>query len=416
MPEILTDEMANLIWTGAEISAPAAKEINPPQVATPPTTVSLASSTEDDNDDNNHQNVPPKVETKTPSGRDKITSIFSVDDEDDEDEQDEPDNNGNQTQNNQSGEQKKGRRTTDLVSVVSKLVEDGELSGYENAEIKTNEDAIELIKLNLKETEKTAVESAFKEKVKTFSPQVQAVLHYAEQGVQSATEIMELMGAMKNIEDLYNYDISTPEGIETVIRQGYKSKGFKDAFIEKQISRLKDAGDAAFKEEAETFLPELIAENEAKVEQKIRQQEEIKKRTEDASRVYLTTVQTALSKETLGEIPIKKDDKYKLYEAVANPKYTSLGGMNTTQFVKTLEDLQFGEKPDYEHFLNVVRYAIDKEGFLASVKATLNNGIQADTQKILRQTKVTTPNSVQPEVRTQNTKKVIKKEFSNPFG
>lgn len=404
MPETLTDEMAALIW--ADMPLPSTTN----QVGEPNKT---DTTTEPPKQDDPH--TPP-----VPGKADKITRMFAEDQEDEEEEDEEED--VQTTTDTIAGKtttatepKKGGRKPTDLVSTVSKLIEEGELFGYEGAEVKTNDEAIELLKLNLKEREKQAIDIGFTEKAKTFSPQVQAILQYAEQGAQSATQLMQLMGAMKEMEDLYEYDTDTPEGQESVIRQYYKSKGFKEAHIEKQLSRIKDAGDENLKEEAEAFLPELTSENEKKIEMKMREQEQTRRRAEEASKIYLTTVRETLSKDRVGDVPVTRDDKAKIFEAVANPRYTSLSGAQTTQFVKTLEELQFGkEGKNYEHFLNIVRYTIDPKGFIESLKSSVTNDVNAQTIRTLRTTKTTTPNTVEPNTNTLQ-RKTIQRDFVNPY-
>lgn len=429
--EILTDEFASALWSGDDISA-----LTHGTAASSKQTNNQSSTQDDNNDDDDqgntgNQNQAPNADKLNA----QIDKIFAGDDLDDDDEDDQDNQDDDDDQNNSDSGQaqgatkqapakqgdtsRKGRKPTDLVSAVSKLVEEDVLAGFQDsAEIKTNEEAIELLKLNLKQREEEATENAFKNKVKGYSPQVQTILHYAEQGAQSATEIMQLMGAMKEMEELYDFDTSDTNGQEAIVRQYYKSKGFKDNYIDKQLTLIKDAGKENLKEEAEAFLPELLADNEKRIQEKIRQQEANKKRAEEASRAYISTVKSTLTAgDKMEEVPIGKEDKAKVFEAIANPKYNSLSGMPTTQFVKTLEDLQFGENKNYAHFLNVVRYTIDPKGFVNSLKQSLENNIAATTQRTLRQTKTSSPTSAEPVAGNNNntSKKTIKKDFVNPF-
>lgn len=392
MTEVLTDEQAALIWSAAPITK--LEEITP---KADPSKDPPKDPVDDDNEDPN--------EGATPSNDiDSITAALLAKKDEDED----------TTQIPAGTPAKPGRKTTDFVSSVNKLIKDGKMLPFkESEEVKTNEEAIELLNLNLVEKEKEGREGAWTEKLKSYSPQIQAILQYAEQGAQSASEIMELMGAIKQIEDSYELDDKTPKGQEDIVRQYYKSKGFKDAAVEKQVTLLKDAGLENVREAAEMFLPEIIQENEKKVAQQMAIQQGRQRQAEEASRIYLTTVKDALAKDLIGEIPMDRTAKAQIFEAVANPKFKSINGTQTTQFVKTLEDLQFGENKNYEHFLNVVRYTVDPKGFMESVEKTIKAKVEEKTQKELRTSKTTKPNSEYEE--NTSTKKTVSKGFVNPY-
>lgn len=422
MPEILSDEDAALIWSGQTIApqqqssggddaakkaADAAKatadaEAAKKQALEAAKQAAANTNTGDDDDDD-----PELDDDGNPIKRDPITQSFSktgtVDDDPNKSTDIDP-------------KKQAGRKPSDLVTVVNQLIKDEELEPFEGQEeVKTIEEARELLKANLEDREKTGVENAWKEKVASYSPQIQAILHYAEQGAQSATQILELMGALKSVEDSYQFDDTTEIGQEQIIRQYYKSKGFKDSVIEKQVTLLKDAGKDSIKEAASEFLPDLQKASQDALNNQLRQQEANKQKAEEASRVYLTTVKTALEKDKTTGTKLTREDKAKIFEAVANPKYTSINGNQTTQFVKTLEEIQFGNKQDYEHFLDIVHLTVDPKGFMEKIKKNINNDIQEQTQKTLRQSKNNTQNSDQTYNSSQGGKKTVKRDFVNPF-
>lgn len=411
MPEILTDEQAAAIWSGQTTSLlgmePA--KVEPPKV-------------EEKKADDAKKVEPKTGDTeavdKTTIKDEDLDNLFGTEETVTNDSTITDD-----TTTDTTGK-KAGRKVTDLVQIVNQLITEDVLSGYQDAEgnsveIKTIDEAKQLIKDNLAESGKDKKEEWKKEYREEFSPQVQAILHYAEQGAQSATQLFQLMGAIQQVEEAVEIDMNTPQGHEQVIRQTYKAKGFKDSYIDKQVNILRDLGEDKIKEEAEELYPELVQAKQEQVKRVLAEQDVRRREAEEASKVYVSTIKQTLSKDVVGGIKLSREDKAKLYEAVTQPKYTSLNGSPTNLFVKTLEDLQFGKNANYEHFMNVVQYAIDPKSFVEKLKTSVGNDIADDTFRKLKTAKGTAATSVgdNSSERGALPKKGIKKggDFVNPF-
>lgn len=407
MPEILTDEQAAAIWSGQ--------------------TTSLL-GLEDPNKKKEEVKVEPKVEdTKVEPKIDDATTKTEVKDKDLDlvfnPKEDEDTTTTDDTTVDSTGK-KVGRKVTDLVQIVNQLISEDVLSGYQDAkgnsiDIKTIDEAKQLIKDNLSESGKGREEEWKKDYKESLSPQVQAILHYAEQGAQSATQIAQLMGAIQQVEEAVEIDMATKVGHEQVVRQTLKSKGFKDSYVDKQVNILKDLGDDKLKEEAEELYPELVEAKQKQVKQIIAEQEVRRREAEEASKIYVNTIKETLGKDVLGGIKITREDKAKLYEAVTQPKYTSLNGSPTNLFVKTLEELQFGKNANYEHFMNIVQYAIDPKGFVDKLKTSVGNDIADDTFRKLKTAKSggANTNTADEVNRGSTPRKGITKggDFVNPY-
>ena len=162
MAEILTDEMAALLWAGEPLGATAQVQ-----------TAAAAAGTTDDGSivvDDDNQDQPDSTKG------DPITSVFD-DTQNTDDDNDDTDDTGSQSSqaatSAASGTKARGRKATDLVTAVSKLVEEEVLAGFtDSGEIKTNEEAVELLKLNIKQAREEATEEAWKNKVSSYSPQI----------------------------------------------------------------------------------------------------------------------------------------------------------------------------------------------------------------------------------------------------
>lgn len=420
MPEILTDEQAAAIWSGQTVSiqglepssTKTPEEIAAEKVAADKVIADKAAADE----------AAKTVKTVTEADLDKVLGNADPEDEE-EDEADVTKPGAAQVASDAT--KKAGRKATDTVQLINKLIQEDVLFGYQDdkgglAEIKTIDEAIQLIKDNLSERDKGSEEAWKDNYKKSLSPQVQAVLHYAEQGAQSATQLIDLLGAIKQVEEVSELDVKTPGGQEQIVRQTLKAKGFKDTYIDKQVNILKDLGGEKLKEEAEELYPELASMRSQQVKQEIEAQELRRKEAEDASKVYVSTIRSTLDKDVVGGLKLTREDKAKLFEATTQPKYTSLNGAPTNLFVKTLEDLQFGKNANYEQFMNIVQYVVDPKGFLEKLKTSVGNTIADETFRKLKTSKSTTSNTSQDDTgRTTGSstgKRTISKSgFVNPY-
>lgn len=386
----LTDEMAASIWSGGTASIAGLEE----------------SQVEVENPDDGEKVI--DVSQASPVEDDDISKVFSGELED----TDEPEEVVEAKPKEVKAAPTKGKKPTEPLSFVAELIEEGDLLEYEDGLPKNLSEAKALIKANLERVKEEAIESAFADKKKTYSPQIQTILDFADQGYQSASELMDLIGAIKDVEDVNEIDSTTPEGAEAIVREAYKAKGFKEAYIEKNIKRLKDLD--ALKEEADELAPELVTAKAQKVKRKLQEQADRQADALEASKVYFTTIQKALNKEVVGGVKLAKEDKAKIFRSLADDSHTSLSGSKTNGFIKTLEDLQFGENADYDHFLNVVQFTVDPKGFIEKLKAGVKEEVTADTVRKLKSARTAAPNTQDVEQEPQ--RKVIKRAtFKNPY-
>lgn len=431
MPQILTDDQAAAIWSGDtasildlapqnDTSASAAEPAKTEPAKTEPAKTEPAAAT-----------TPAAQEPAKPKLDDTaLNNVWSDDPDasDDDDSLDTGTDSGTQgaqaskdastsQQSTDTSTKKPGRKPAELVSLVNQLVEEEVLSGYanENDEIepvKTIDEAKALIIENLKLREQKTEEDLWKAKIQSYSPQVQAILHYAEQG---GKDITSLMGAIAQAEEASDLTLDNEEGQTEIIRQTLKLKGFDEDEIKDQIDTLKDVN--KLKAKAEKFLPELTKMQEKRVEMILQEQETRRREAEEASRVYLTTVQQTLSKDKVGALTLQRQDKAKIFEALAVPKYRSLNGMQVNGFIKALEDMQFGKNADYEHFTNIVHYSVDKEGFLNKLREEIKAELTAATVKKLKTAKSTSANAQDDEPAKPGAKKNVinRDKFRNPF-
>lgn len=406
MQELLTDEQAAQIWAGDTASltnldnkGDDAKDIKPVL----------------ENDVSEEEEKENKEDVSKPIDSDELTKALSGILEEDEEGDDisvEDEESEESSKEDEKKEIKKtGRKPSDIVSLVNQLVEDEELRGFDEGEVKTIEEAKELIKLNLKEKENEASDKWWETKVSNYSPQIQAILHYAEQG---GTDVTPLLSAIAQVEEVVQMNPETEEGQIAIVDEVLKLKGFDEEERKDQIETLKDLD--KLKTKAEKFLPELNKMKEKRVQMILQEEEERQKEAQEASRVYMNTIKNTLDKDSIAGISLRKEDKAKVFESLALANHTSLNGKKTNAFIKRLEDLQFGKNADYEKFLNIVYHAIDEEGFMEKLTTKIKNNLTENTVKKLKSSKSTNPNTNE-EIETTEIKRntISKNSFRNPY-
>jgi len=304
-----------------------------------------------------------------------------------------------------------GRKVTDLVSVVNELVETGELFPFEDGAPKTIEEARELIKLNLAETKKSTIDDVWKQKIESYSPQIQAILHYAEQG---GSDVTPLLSAMSEVESTVNLDLETEKGQEQVITEFLKVSGWSEEDIKEEIETAKDLG--KLKNKAEKFLPKLNQMNQQRIQMIMEEQQAREEEAKDARNKYLSTIKNTLDKDKLGDIKLSRQEKALIWDGLTDVRHKSWSGQPTNLFFKRLEELQAGDKADYDYFLEVVYHTLNRSGFKDKLKEEIKTAETVDTVRKLKtqERKATTQETMYNE---DSPKNVIKRQaFKNPWG
>lgn len=306
---------------------------------------------------------------------------------------------------------KPGRKTTDLISVANELIEEGLLFGFEDGAPKTIEEVKELIKLNLSQKEKLTEDKVWENKVAQYSPQIKAILDYAEKG---GTDASPLLAAISEIERTGDFDIEKEKDQEDIIKEYLKVSGWDESDIKEEIETAKDLG--KLKAKAEKFYPKLNQMNQERIQMIMQEQEEAKAQAENTRKQYLGNLKTNLDKPKVGEIKLEKSDRAALWDALTNIKYTSWNGQPTNGFFKKLEELQTAKDGNYEHFLEIVHLATNREAFINKIREEIETkqaGETARKLKIESTKKASTETEITDEAPAKNT---IRRAFKNPWG
>jgi hypothetical protein len=303
-----------------------------------------------------------------------------------------------------------GKKSEPFLSVLNDLITSGDLVGFEDGEIKSVDEAKELIRLNVQEAKKSGFEDVWKDKVESFSPQVQAILRYAETGGQ---DILPLLNAISKVEEVSNFDVETEEGQEEILKQYLKVQGWDEDDIKEEIETAKDLN--KLKSKAEKFLPKLDQMHQQRVNQMMEEQAEADKEAEQARQTYLTTIRTTLSKDKLADIKLGREDKALLWDSLTDIKYKSWSGQPTNKFFKKLEEIQAGKTADYDHFLEIVHMTVDPKGYKEKLKEQLKTETTVETARKLKIDQKRNSNSETLFEEEQKKPTIQRSGFKNPF-
>lgn len=302
------------------------------------------------------------------------------------------------------------KKQDSFLIALNDLITSGDLVGFEDGDIKSVDEAKELIRLNVQEAKKSGFTDVWKEKVEGFSPQVQAILKYAESG---GHDILPLLNAISKVEEVSNFDIETEEGQEEILKQYLKVQGWEDEDIKEEIETAKDIN--KLKAKAEKWLPKLDQMHQQRVDQMMQEQAEAEKEAEAARQNYLTTIRTTLSKEKLADIKLGREDKAMLWDSLTDIKYKSWSGQPTNKFFKKLEEIQAGKTADYDHFLEIVHMTVDPKGYKEKLKEQLKTETTVETARKLKVDQKRNSNSETLFEEEQKKPTIQRSGFKNPF-
>lgn len=314
---------------------------------------------------------------------------------------------------NTDNKPKGGRKVTDLVAVVNEMIQEELLFGFEDGEPKTIEEAKELIKLNLEQKDKQSEDKFWETKLSKYSPQIQAIIEYAERG---GTDVSPLISAISEIERTGEFDVEKENDQEEIIKEYLKVSGWDEADIKEEIETSKDLG--KLKQKAEKFLPKLNQMKEQRIQMIMEEQEQAKAQAEQTRKQYLKHLKDNLDKPKVGEIKLDRSDKANLWDALTNIKYTSWNGQPTNGFFKKLEELQTARDGNYEQFLEAVHLVMNRESFIEKIRSEIQTKQAAETARRLKteQTRKASSESSVDDDEAPISKSTIRRTFKNPWG
>ena len=306
------------------------------------------------------------------------------------------------------------KQTSELGGVVSKLIEEGVLLGFDDDKDfseYTLEDFKELVQANISEKEKELVDKIPTDFYEALPQEAKAVAEYHAAG---GRDWKSLFKALSEAEAGKSLDPTNESDAEKIIRDYYLAKNvMSEDEIEAEIADLKDSEKLLSK--AGIFKPKLDQMQEELVAQKLEQQKAKQEKLKEQAKKYMDSVYKSLDTETLNGLPLDPKTQDLLFSGLVQPTYTNSQGNPTNLLGHLLEKYQFIE-PDHARIAEALWLLKDPEGYKSKLKeqaqkeATeeINKKLKTEQQNTLRGTTSvpTTPST---------TRRVIKKETGGGF-
>jgi hypothetical protein len=269
-----------------------------------------------------------------------------------------------------------------LAEVLSKLVEKGEIFPFDDGksfEDYTIQDFEELIQANIAEREKAVKQNTPKEFFAALPEELQYAAKYVADG---GTDLKGLFRVLAQAEEVMDLDPDTEQGQSQIVREYLYATNFGDEDeIEEEIEGWLDRGELGAK--ALKFKPKLDKMQEAIVQRKIADQEQIRDQQQQAAQHYMENVYNTLATGQIGGVKLDKKTQGMLYSGLVQPQYPSMSGKPTNLLGHLLERYQYVQ-PRYDLIAEALWLLADPDGYKTKIKS---QGSKQAVEKTVRQLK-----------------------------
>jgi hypothetical protein len=271
-----------------------------------------------------------------------------------------------------------------LSEVLSKLVEKGEIFPFDDGKSfddYTIQDFEELIQANIAEREKAVKQNTPKEFFAALPEELQYAAKYVADG---GTDLKGLFRVLAQAEEVMDLDVDTEQGQRQIVKEYLYATNFGDADeIEEEIEGWLDRGELGAK--ALKFKPKLDKMQEAIVQRKVAEQEQIKAQQQQAAQHYMQNVYNTLATGELAGVKLDKKTQGMLYSGLVQPQYPSMSGKPTNLLGHLLERYQYVE-PRHDLIAEALWLLADPDGYKSKIKS---QGTKQAVEKTVRQLKTT---------------------------
>ena len=271
-----------------------------------------------------------------------------------------------------------------LSEVLSKLVEKGEIFPFDDDKSfddYTIQDFEELIQANIAEREKAVKQNTPKEFFAALPEELQYAAKYVADG---GTDLKGLFRVLAQAEEVMDLDVDTEQGQRQIVKEYLYATNFGDADeIEEEIEGWLDRGELGAK--ALKFKPKLDKMQEAIVQRKVAEQEQIKAQQQQAAQHYMENVYNTLATGELAGVKLDKKTQGMLYSGLVQPQYPSMSGKPTNLLGHLLERYQYVE-PRHDLIAEALWLLADPNGYKSKIKS---QGTKQAVEKTVRQLKTT---------------------------
>jgi hypothetical protein len=228
------------------------------------------------------------------------------------------------------------------VELVKKLIDAGQLIPFDDEksiEDYSINDFEELLQANFEERENKIRQSTPAEFFESLPEELQVAAKYVADGGQ---DLKGLFRVLSHVEETFELDPSEPNHQERIVREYLFATNFGTADeIEEEIDGWKDRGDLEAK--ANKFKPKLDAMQAKVVQQKLAQQEHMKRQQAAQAQAYMQNIYNTIAPGELNGLKLDRKTQELLYGGLVQPAYPSISGKATNLLGHLLEKYQYVE-------------------------------------------------------------------------
>ena len=228
------------------------------------------------------------------------------------------------------------------IELVKKLIDAGQIIPFDDEkaiEDYSLNDFEELLQANFEERENKIRQSTPAEFFQSLPEELQVAAKYVADGGQ---DLKGLFKVLSSVEETFDLDPEEPTHQERIVREYLTATNFGTPDeIEEEIDSWKDRGDLEAK--ANKFKPKLDAMQARIVQQKLAQQEQLKRQQQAQAQAYMQNVYNTLAPGEIGGVKLDRRTQELLYTGLVQPNYPSISGRPTNLLGHLLEKYQYVE-------------------------------------------------------------------------
>jgi hypothetical protein len=239
---------------------------------------------------------------------------------------------------------------------------------------KTAEEYDEVLELQIDYRVNEAKKDLEKKWFDSKSPAWKAISQYAEM-VDDPTQLIPFLSGVKMLQSVADLNEGEIEGAEAIVRTRMEQRGDPEEVIASQIEALKTTDKLLAT--AKQYKPIIIQQEQQALQQQMRQQQQLQEQYVKTVSEVRNNAIAAIEKPIFGKQVLKKDEKFAIYELIAEPSEEDKG-YGIYSAIDSLFD-----KKDFETLKELAFLIAKKEAFYNYLGTTVRNDTVAQLTKKL---------------------------------
>jgi hypothetical protein len=262
------------------------------------------------------------------------------------------------------------------VELVKKLIDSGKIVPFDDdkaIEDYSLSDFEELIEANFNERENKVRESTPQEFFQSLPEELQVAAKYVADGGQ---DLKGLFKVLAQVEETMQLDPENGSDQERIVREYLLATNFGTPDeIDEEIDSWKDRDELEAK--ANKFKPKLDAMQARVVQQKLAQQEDMRRKQAVQAQKYMSNVYDTLKPGEINGVKLDRRTQEMLYSGLVQPNYPSISGRPTNMLGHLLEKYQYVE-PRHDLIAEALWLLADPDSYKNKIR---EQGAKVSTEK-----------------------------------